>query len=85
MTTTDMELPAMTSDNINVFVSTTTEATENSRDHNTARDAFQMSLGSDIAWTIVFGLMITGAIVGNLVVLWIILGRHGKAEKMFKQ
>ena len=37
-------------------------------------EPFQMSYGADVGWTIVFGLMIGNAIIGNLVVFWIVLG-----------
>ena len=32
-----------------------------------------MSLAADVSWTVVFSLMIIVAIVGNIIVLWIIL------------
>ena len=38
-------------------------------------EPFQMSIAADVAWTIIFSLMIGGAIIGNLVVFWIVLGK----------
>ena len=38
-------------------------------------EPFQMSYGADVAWTVIFGLMIGNAIIGNSVVLWIVLGK----------
>ena len=32
-----------------------------------------MSLAADVSWTVVFSLMIGVAIIGNIIVLWIIL------------
>ena len=32
-----------------------------------------MSLAADVSWTVVFSLMITVAIIGNIIVLWIIM------------
>ena len=37
---------------------------------------FGMGLGADIAWTAGFSLMISSAIVGNLAVFWVILGKN---------
>jgi hypothetical protein len=37
---------------------------------------FHMTSGADIGWTVFFGLMIGGAIIGNLVVIWIVLGNE---------
>ncbi len=45
------------------------------------RDIFQyffpplrrMSFGADVGWTVVFSLMIINAIIGNIVVFWIVL------------
>ena len=48
--------------------------TSNEKTAFTGDEPFQMSFGADIAWTIVFGLMIGNAIIGNLVVFWIVLG-----------
>lgn len=36
---------------------------------------FRMSEVADIVWTIVFSLMIVAAIIGNVVVFWIVLGK----------
>ncbi len=38
------------------------------------RSPFRMSQHADVAWTVVFSLMIVSAIVGNLIVFWIVLG-----------
>ena len=35
---------------------------------------YNMSEAADIAWTVVFSVMIICAIVGNLAVFWIVLG-----------
>ena len=35
---------------------------------------FQMPYAADVSWTVVFSIMITCAILGNLVVFWIVLG-----------
>ena len=35
---------------------------------------FHMGREADLAWTVVFGTMIAFAIMGNLAVLWIVLG-----------
>ena len=35
---------------------------------------FQMSYVADVTWTLVFSVMIVSAILGNLVVFWIVLG-----------
>ena len=37
-------------------------------------EPFQMEVAADVIWTSVFGLMIGGAIIGNLIVVWIVLG-----------
>ena len=39
-------------------------------------EPFQMSYGADVAWTVIFSLMIGNAIIGNSVVLWIVLGKR---------
>ena len=39
-------------------------------------EPFQMEVAADVIWTSVFGLMIGGAIIGNLVVVWIVLGNN---------
>ena len=36
---------------------------------------YNMSRAADIAWTVVFSVMIICAIVGNLAVFWIVLGK----------
>ena len=36
---------------------------------------FQMPYAADVSWTVVFSIMITCAILGNLVVFWIVLGK----------
>ena len=36
---------------------------------------YNMSQAADIAWTVVFSVMIICAIVGNLAVFWIVLGK----------
>ena len=36
---------------------------------------YNMSRAADIAWTVVFSVMIIAAIVGNLAVFWIVLGK----------
>ena len=33
----------------------------------------RMSVGADIGWTVVFSIMIINAIIGNIVVFWIVL------------
>ena len=38
--------------------------------------AFQMAYSADVAWTVIFSSMIMSAIIGNLVVFWIVLGRN---------
>ena len=35
---------------------------------------FQMTYSADVGWTIFFGIMIGSAIIGNLVIVWIVLG-----------
>ena len=37
---------------------------------------FHLTQAADIGWTVFFGLMIGGAIIGNLVVIWIVLGKE---------
>jgi hypothetical protein len=32
-----------------------------------------MSVGADIGWTVIFSIMIINAIIGNIVVFWIVL------------
>ena len=36
---------------------------------------YNMSRAADVAWTVVFSLMISCAIGGNLAVFWIVLGK----------
>ena len=44
---------------------------------------FRMEYAADVAWTVVFSFMITSAILGNLVVFWIVLGKcEGVGEGM---
>ena len=37
---------------------------------------FQMPYAADVSWTVIFSIMITCAILGNLVVFWIVLGKR---------
>ena len=39
-----------------------------------AEGPFQMTYSADVGWTIFFGIMIGSAIIGNLVIVWIVLG-----------
>lgn len=58
--------------NISSTISSTIEDTEiGPIDDN---GPFQMSLSADLIWTFIFGSMIGCAILGNLVVIWIVLG-----------
>ena len=75
--TSTVALSVVTSDlDIQTFSTISSIETNNTENNITDEkgEPFQMSLGADIGWTLVFGLMIGGAIVGNLVVLWIVLG-----------
>ena len=59
--------------NISTTVSTILEDNEISpMDDN---EPFQMEFTADLIWTVVFGSMIGCAILGNLVVIWIVLGK----------
>ena len=40
-----------------------------------SNEPFRMPYSADVAWTVVFSIMIVSAIVGNLVVFWIVLGK----------
>ena len=40
-----------------------------------AEGPFQMTYSADVGWTIFFGIMIGSAIIGNLVIVWIVLGK----------
>lgn len=40
-------------------------------------EPFRMDYRADVIWTVVFSIMITSAILGNLVVFWIVLGKCG--------
>ena len=39
-------------------------------------DSIKMSYAADVAWTFIFSVMIVIAIIGNLVVFWIVLGKQ---------
>jgi hypothetical protein len=39
-----------------------------------------MSVGADIGWTVVFSIMIINAIIGNIVVFWIVLCKNLKTK-----
>ena len=39
-----------------------------------AEGPFQMTYSADVGWTVFFGIMIGSAIIGNLVIVWIVLG-----------
>ena len=39
---------------------------------------YNMSAAAGVAWTVVFSAMIICAIVGNLAVFWIVLGKYTK-------
>ena len=43
---------------------------------------YNMSAAADIAWTVVFSAMIICAIVGNIAVFWIVLGKYKMASKV---
>ena len=59
--------------NISTTISSTREDTEITPiDDN---EPFQMAFSADLIWTFVFGSMIGCAILGNLVVIWIVLGK----------
>lgn len=42
---------------------------------------FQMTFAADVAWTIFFSAMIVNAIIGNIVVFWIVLGKQDWREQ----
>ena len=44
---------------------------------------FQMPYAADVSWTVVFSIMITCAILGNLVVFWIVLGKWIQCYQLF--
>ena len=44
---------------------------------------FQMPYAADVSWTVVFSIMITCAILGNLVVFWIVLGKWIQCCQLF--
>ena len=52
-----------------------------------ATDEMSMALGPRIFWDILFGSMIFVAVVGNLIVLWIVAGKqkikHSKTQKKY--
>ena len=63
------------------FSSTISSLESNVERINTSNDdgeagPFHMTQTADIGWTLFFGLMIGGAIIGNLVVIWIVLGKE---------
>ena len=37
----------------------------------------RMSVGADVGWTVIFSIMIINAIIGNIVVFWIVLCKFG--------
>ena len=43
---------------------------------------FQMAYPADVAWTVIFSSMIMSAIIGNLVVFWIVLGKKKVTKKI---
>ena len=62
-----------------VFSSTISSVETNIEKSSTSHDEispFHMTPTADIGWTVFFGLMIGGAIIGNLVVIWIVLGNE---------
>jgi hypothetical protein len=52
--------------------------------HDELTSPFSMTPTADIGWTVFFGLMIGGAIIGNLVVIWIVLGKEYDKYRGFK-
>ncbi len=40
----------------------------------------RMSVGADVGWTVVFSIMIINAIIGNIVVFWIVLCKNLKTK-----
>ena len=42
---------------------------------------FRMNYTADVAWTVVFSFMITSAILGNMVVFWIVMGEQEEKVK----
>ncbi len=54
---------------------TTLPTTTTTTSSSSSSSPSHMTLAADIAWTVVFSSMITSAIVGNMVVFWIVLGK----------
>ena len=65
-------VPDVTYDLLQNISSTIPSAIEDNEE--APKGPFQMPLAADLIWTFIFGTMIACAILGNLVVIWIVLG-----------
>ena len=69
---TTKTVPDVTYDLLKNISSTLPSAIEDNE--TVPKGPFQMPLAADLIWTFIFGTMIGCAILGNLVVIWIVLG-----------
>ena len=49
------------------------------QDHPELHESLGMKMGPRIVWDILFGGMLFVAVVGNLIVLWIVVGKHSRS------